>query len=138
MGTMHKELEKGARPALRRRTRTRPARTTEGPYADRDHLIAELEQQLTQFRMQEQELRRAQGEIEKVSEYYAGLFNSAPIGYLVLDRVGTILETNEVAAALLQWKRERLINESLARFMPKKTLPDFLKHLRLCRSTQKQ
>jgi PAS domain S-box-containing protein len=138
MATRHRELEKGARPAIHRRPRTRAAPMSGARYADRDHLITELEQQLTQFRMQEHELRHAQSEIERMAEYYTGLFNSAPIGYVVLDRVGTIVEINQMGAALLQWKRDRLINESLARFVPKETLPDFLKHLRLCQSAQKQ
>ncbi|MCU1340323.1 MAG: signal transduction histidine kinase, partial [Bryobacterales bacterium] len=107
-------------------------------YADRERLIGELELQLTQLRMQEQELRHAQGEVEKSSQHYANLFNSAPIGYVVLDSVGTILEINEVGAALLHHKRQRLLTESFTRFVPKHALPDFLKHLRLCRSSQRQ
>src|SRR5581483_7743919 len=104
----------------------------------RDRLISELELQVTQYKMQEEEFRRAQGELEGLSEYYSGLFNASPVGYVVLDDVGIIREINQAGATLLRWTRERLVKESFARFVPKEDLAAFLNHFRLCKSTRKQ
>lgn len=132
MATSHKTTRKKAR--LSRHPHVAPSES----YSSRDRLISELELQLTKYKMQEEELRRAQGEIEGLSEYYAGLFNAAPVGYVVLDGVGTIREINQAGATLLHWTRERLVSESFARFVPKEELAAFLNHFRLCKSTRKQ
>lgn len=123
------------KPRLSRRSR---ASARAESYSARDRQVSELELQLTQYRMREHELRRAQGEIEGLSEYYSALFNAAPVGYAVLDGVGIIREINQAGATLLRWPRERLVNESFARFVPQEELTVFLKHFRLSKSTRRQ
>ncbi|MDB6068580.1 MAG: multi-sensor signal transduction histidine kinase [Pedosphaera sp.] len=129
MGITHKHSRKQLRP------RSAPSRPDS--YSDRERLISELELQVTQFRMQEQELLRTQEQVEHVSQYYSGLFNTAPVGYVVLNAFGNILEINDAGASLLRWKRPHLINEPFARFVVRDMLPEFLKHLRACKSATK-
>ena len=107
-------------------------------YLDRDQLIGELELQVTQLKMQEQEWRHSQQAVEKFSKYYSELFNAAPVGYVVLNSSGKVLEMNEAAAQLLQWKRECFVGESYSRFVPQNQVPLFLGHLRRCKSSAKQ
>ncbi len=133
MAKSHKIQRKQPRPS--RRT---PASPPADSYSARDRQISDLELQLTQHRMREHEMRRAQGEMEGLSQYYSGLFNAAPVGYAVLDGVGFIREINQAGATLLRWTREHLVNESLARFVPQEELAGFLKHFRLSKSTHKQ
>ena len=108
------------------------------PPAERERLICDLELQLTRARLREEELRREQGASEKLSQYYSRLFNSAPVGYVVLNGVGRILEINQAGAALLRWTREQTVNELFTRFVPKDALVDFLNQLHLAKSSRKQ
>lgn len=57
-------------------------------------LVHELQVHQIELEMQNDELRIARNEIEVVLQRYTELFDFAPIGYVVLDRSSTILETN--------------------------------------------
>ncbi len=131
MATKHKKSQKKA--ALSRRTGTRAASS----YTERDRLISEYELQSTQFKLREQETRRAQGEMESLANYHAGLFNSAPFGYVILDQLGVIREINDAGLELLGRPRGRVLRESLAGFVAKESLVAFLNHFRLSKSAHK-
>lgn len=108
-----------------------------GPLASRERRIAELELQFTQMQMREQELDNAQKEVRKESQYFSELFNSAPIGYMVLNKDGQIVEINEAGAILLLTRRDRLIGQPFARFLDEETLQAYLEYLHKCRTGQK-
>src|SRR5260221_7314587 len=93
-----------------RKARVVPPLPPVGP--DHEGIIAELELQISQFKLREQEFRQALARADENSQYHAGLFHSAPVGYLVLDDVGRILEANQSAASLLGRKREHLIHQT--------------------------
>jgi len=61
--------------------------------------LLELDQLLAQL----ENLRSAQGEIERSQQLYAELFEQAPVAYVNLTRRGRIHSANNAAAALLGW-----------------------------------
>ncbi len=133
MATSNKTSRNKHRPP-RRSTAQSPAESRAG----RELLISQGEVRLTRHKMREDELRQAKSEIEGLSKYYAELFDTAPVGYAVLDGVGNVREINQAAATLLGQTRESLVNESLARFVPREGLDGFLNHFRLCKSSRKK
>ena len=59
--------------------------------------------------MQNEELQQARDEMEAGLEKYSDLYDFAPVGYLTLDREGTIREANLASASLLGIERSRLV-----------------------------
>ncbi len=68
-------------------------------------LIHELDVYSAELEMQNESLRQAQDEIAASRERYFELFRNAPLGYLVLDQDGIVIDAN--AAALAQFGRAR-------------------------------
>ncbi|MGZ5885094.1 MAG: ATP-binding protein [Burkholderiaceae bacterium] len=63
------------------------------------------------------ELQHARLEIEAGLKRYTELFDFAPVGYVSLDRVGTLSDINLTSAQLLGLERERLIGRQLGFFI---------------------
>src|SRR5271157_6615787 len=80
-------------------------------------LVQELEVHQLELEMQNEELRRAQLEIETSREKYFDLYDLAPVGYLTLDENGVISELNLFAAGLLGIERSSLIDKPLHGFI---------------------
>jgi len=73
-------------------------------------LHAELE-------MQNEELRRVQGELEETRDRYIDLYDHAPIGFFTLTRDGLISEANLTFTELLCVDRNRLLNSRFDSFI---------------------
>jgi PAS domain S-box-containing protein len=82
-----------------------------------EQLIHELRVHQFELEMQNEELRKAQAEIEAGRARYLDLYDLAPVGYVTVSEEGLILEANLTATTLLGVKRGALINQSLARFI---------------------
>jgi PAS domain S-box-containing protein len=67
--------------------------------------------------LQNEELRRAQAELEAARDKYTNLYDFAPIGYFTLDETGRILEVNLKGAAMLGLERTRLTGRLLFRYV---------------------
>ena len=65
-------------------------------------LMLELGVQQEELKSQNEELRLVQLELSRARDRYQELFDSAPIGYLILDRSFMIRETNLKAALYLE------------------------------------
>jgi PAS domain S-box-containing protein len=76
-------------------------------------LLHELQVHSEEITVQNEQLLRAQSELEQARDRYADLYDFAPIGYLSLDQHGTITEINLAGAALLGRARRFLIGLSL-------------------------
>jgi two-component system cell cycle sensor histidine kinase/response regulator CckA len=98
-----------------------PARTE----ADTQRLVHELQVHQIELAMQNEELRKARDEMEAGLEKYSELYDFAPVGYLTLDREGTIREANLTAASLLGIDRSRLIKRRLGFCVSAADLPAF-------------
>ena len=79
-------------------------------------LIQELQTHQIQLEMQNEELRRAQAELEAARARYFDFYNLAPVGYVTLNEPGRILEVNLTATTLLGMTRDTLLQQPLARF----------------------
>ena len=62
-------------------------------------------------------------------EKYSDLYDFAPIGYLTLDRNGTISAVNLSGASLLGVERSRLIGRRFGLFVPAEARPFFSEFL---------
>ncbi|WP_373500054.1 sigma 54-interacting transcriptional regulator [Desulfococcus sp.] len=69
--------------------------------------------------MQNEELRRAQTELDASRARYFGLYDLAPVGYCTLSEKGRILEVNLTAATLLNVARGTLVGQPITRFIHK-------------------
>jgi two-component system, sensor histidine kinase len=70
-----------------------------------------------ELEMQNEELRRAQAELEASRARYFDLYDLAPVGYVTLSEKGLILEANLTAASLLGVARGALVKQPLPRFI---------------------
>jgi two-component system CheB/CheR fusion protein len=92
-----------------RRGRARPRAAA----ADAMRLVHELEVHQIELEMQNEELRAARQEVEASLARYAELFDFAPLGYAMLDGVGTITELNHAGARLLGLARSEARGRAL-------------------------
>ncbi len=79
--------------------------------------LHELRVHQIELEMQNEELRRAQDELETSRARYFDLYDLAPIGYLTLSEKGLILEANLTAAKLFGVERGSLVKQPLSRFV---------------------
>ena len=84
---------------------------------DAQLLFHELRVHQVELELQNEELRRAQLELELARQRYFDLYDLAPVGYCSVTEQGLIIEANLTAAALLGVSRQELVNRSLTRFM---------------------
>ena len=106
---------------LRRRAeellRQRPEDIQAIPGGDIQRLIHELRVHQIELEMQNEEVRKTQGEINELLTKYFDLYELAPVGYFVLDKKGLILEANLTGANLLGVQMRYLIKERFSRFV---------------------
>ena len=79
--------------------------------------LHDLRVQQIELEMQNEELRRIQGEFETAQARYFDLYDLAPVGYCTLSAAGLILESNPCAARLLGRAREALCRRPISRFI---------------------
>jgi PAS domain S-box-containing protein len=82
---------------------------------DVQQLVHELQVHQIELEMQNEELRRAQMELEAARDRYMDLYDFSPVGHLTLDTHGTIVEANLRSGTLLGINRKELIGQPLAR-----------------------
>jgi PAS domain S-box-containing protein len=95
-----------------------------------DHLIEELSIYQVEMELQNDELINQQDELDIKSREYTELFDSAPIGYILLDQDLNIVLANNTLARMLSRSKQELKKSKLSKFVH----PDFQDHLYLqCR-----
>ena len=99
-----------------------------------ENLLKETLQELhihqEELRTQNEDLIRAQAEIETVNRKYQDLYNFAPVGFFNFDRSGKILEVNLTGAELLRDYRTHLIGKPFRIFLDKTSKDRLSDHLR--------
>ena len=98
------------------------------PVKDVQQLVHELQVHQIELEMQNEELRRAQVEIEAARDRYADLYDFSPAGHLTLDTHSKIVEANLRAGTLLGVNRNKLIGQPLARFIAPSDAATFHRH----------
>jgi two-component system, cell cycle sensor histidine kinase and response regulator CckA len=80
-------------------------------------LLHELQVHQIELEMQNDELRKAQEELEGSRVKYFDLYDMAPVGYFTVSEKGSILEANLRAAQLLGVEGNRLVKQPLTRYI---------------------
>jgi PAS domain S-box-containing protein len=89
----------------------------EAPAREFAQVLHELHVHQIELEMQNDELRRAQLELEASHRNYLELYDFAPVGYFTLDKTGLMVEANLTCAMLLGVARTYLIKQSLSHFV---------------------
>jgi len=84
-----------------------------------DELIHELEVHQMELEMQHVELQESHRRLEENRQQYVDLFDFAPIGYIVTDEKGFILNVNLTLTAMFAMNRTEIEGRSLAKFINK-------------------
>jgi two-component system cell cycle sensor histidine kinase/response regulator CckA len=90
--------------------------------------LHELRVHQIELELQNEELRRAQLDLEVLRARYFDLYDLAPVGYFTLNEMGFIMEANLMASELLRTTRISLINKPLSGFIIPKDQDIYYKH----------
>ena len=88
----------------------------------------ELQVHQIELEMQNEELRRAQEELDAARARYFDLYDLAPVGYCTLSEKGLILEANLTAATRLGVTRHELVKQPISRFILKDDQDIYYRH----------
>jgi PAS domain S-box-containing protein len=100
-------------------------------------LVHELRVHQIELKMQNDELCRAQAELNATRERYFDLYNLAPVGYFIVSDEGRILETNLTGGILLGVPRAALVKQPITKFIFKEDQDVYYLHRRELLATGK-
>ena len=93
-------------------------------------MFHELRLHQIELKMQNEELRLSQVELDAVQARYFDLYDLAPVGYCTLSEEGQILEANFTASTLLGCTRNALVKQPITRYILKESQDDYYLHSR--------
>lgn len=88
-------------------------------------MIVELQAYEKALELQNAELNRAHQELNASQDRFAKLYNFSPVGYITLNREGSIEEMNQAAAQLFICSLDKLIGNKLENFIHPSDLEDY-------------
>ena len=91
-------------------------------------LVADLHVHQIELEIQNEELRRAQLELEASRDRYSDLYDFAPVGYATVSEKGLILQANLSCATMLGIERGAMIRKPFSRFITKDDQDVFYLH----------
>ncbi|MDP1675208.1 MAG: response regulator [Burkholderiales bacterium] len=128
-------MRKRAEKIARERKNREPEDLSTFPPAAAKRLLHDLQVHQIELELQNEELRRAQDELEASRTRYFDLYNLAPVGYFTLNESGLILEANLTGATLLGVARGALVGQQLSRFVVTEDADEYyLQHRQLFRT----
>ena len=95
-------------------------------------LLHELRVHQIELEIQNEELRRAQEELDVSQARYFDLYDLAPVGYLTITDNNMIQEVNLAAATMFGVARSLLVNEGIRKILPKESQLIFYQYLKQC------
>ena len=98
------------------------------PAAKMREIMYELQVHQIELEMQNEELRRAQLELEGLRRKYFDLFDFAPVGYFTFDEKGLIVEVNLTGADLLGMPKSGLLKKDLSHWIAPESEDTFYLH----------
>ncbi len=98
----------------------------------------ELTTSAEELRTMNEELVRARAESEQVLARYTDLFESAPVGYYMLNRSGVIIQVNRVGAEILGWERDRVASGRFVMYVTEVDRPLFQQSMALAYETSRE
>lgn len=139
---MKKEKKGSYKNELRRRAaefiNKYPSTIKEIPPGDVKKLIEDLQIHQVELEMQNEELRRAQLELEAARDKYADLYDFAPVGYLTFDETARIQNINLTGADLLGSPKSNILNMKFSAFISPESQDDFYFHMQGLLQTETQ
>jgi chemotaxis family two-component system sensor kinase Cph1 len=84
---------------------------------DAQSLVHELQVHQVELEIQNEELRRAQKELEDARDRYSDLYDFSPIGYFTFDKKGLILQANLTGAKKIGRERGNLIKKPFSLYI---------------------
>ena len=90
-----------------------------------ESLLHELRVHQIELELQNEELRRAQADLEASRARYFDLYDLAPVGYCTLDELGVILEANLTAARMFGVTKDALVGKPLTDFIHRESQDTF-------------
>ena len=97
-------------------------------------LLHELYIHQAELEIQNEELQQAREELETERNRYLELFESAPMGYFILDESGTVQDVNLTGAQMVQTTRRRMIGRQFSRLVTSRHRPVFYAHFQAVKS----
>jgi PAS domain S-box-containing protein len=94
-------------------------------------LLYELRVHQIELELQNEELRRTQGELELSRARYFDLYDRAPVGYLTIDGDGVVLEANLTVILLLGVAAEALVMQPWTSFIAAEDQDVYFRHRKL-------
>lgn len=88
-------------------------------------LVEELQVHQIELQIQNEELRAGRLDLEKAKSRYFNLFDLAPVGYMVIDEKGIILELNLKASEIFQRRKEHLLNHPVVSLLNQASMSAF-------------
>jgi len=94
-----------------------PLPDSQTPVEDARNLVHELQVHQAELEMQNEELCRTQLELTQSRDRFSDLYDFAPVGYLTINPLGTILEANLTVAKMLGVARKKLAPQRFSQFI---------------------
>jgi len=102
-------------------------------------MLHELRVHQIELEMQNEELRRAQAELDTSHARYFDFYDLAPVGYCSVGESGLILQANMTTSSLLGIARDALLQQPISRFiLPQSQDVYYLMRQRIIRTLQPQ
>ncbi len=111
------DLRKEARARLRERSDEAQPEIAHLSPEDMRKLLHELQIHQVELEMQNEELRRAQLELEESRDEFFDLYETAPVGYVTISAKGIILRANLTVSTLLGSSKSLLVDQPLLNFV---------------------
>lgn len=80
-------------------------------------LVHELQVYQIELEHQNDELRNAQEELQKINSLYTDLYEFAPVGYVTVNSRGYVLQINTTGSSLLGSEKKYIINQQFIRYI---------------------
>jgi len=95
------------------------------PNKDVPKLIDEIQVSQAELEIQNEELRDAQRKLERSREWFSILYHQAPVGYVVIDTAGIIVDANWTMAEMLVKERTALFRKPFSKLVAPADQPLF-------------
>lgn len=122
------QLRKKAEETLRKLDNEKQL-TSEDQVSDIKNLLHELQVHQIELEMQNEEMLKTQTELEEQKNKYTDLFDYAPVGYLIMNTKGVILEANQSFCMMLQFPKSEVMEKNLSHFLDFHSRDSFYFHL---------
>jgi PAS domain S-box-containing protein len=92
--------------------------------------LHELQVHQVELELQNEELRRSQGQLEGANARYVELYDFAPVGYFSVDGRGCLTSINLAGATMLGGERKKLLARPFSRYVAAQDLPRWERQLK--------